>query len=116
MATICDGCKTKIHFDDGSGGGMLSVRHQQPHGDYFRRAITAGISPISPHGASDLDLCETCTEKVLVLLGFPTETLIKIPPIPGEEEPDPDQPLAGALTDDELRELGLPVPINVPGV
>ena len=106
---VCDVCGTKFGHDDGHAN--LRVTPPRPNFKLFQALATAGLPYESPEPLA-LDLCVECTKKVLATLGLPTEGC-ELPQLPTVEDPraDPaEKPLAGALTLDELRKLGLDPP------
>jgi len=105
MATICDACGEKFGRD--AGHSTLHVSPPRPDMKLFQALVTAGRS-FTSHDPLALDLCLACTAKTLARLGLPTD-VCELPAMPTTPTPDedPDRPPAGALTEEDLRQLGL---------
>jgi hypothetical protein len=134
MGMICDACGTKFARDDGQS--TLNVSPPRPDFKLFQALATIGQT-YDHRDPLHLDLCLQCTSKALSHLGLSTEicTLPEMPTAPSggsamipafsvmtPEDLDrlgidqseflarpgrTDPPLAGALTIDDLRELGI---------
>jgi hypothetical protein len=134
MGMICDACGTKFGRDDGQS--TLNVSPPRPDFKLFQALATTG-QLYEHRDPLHLDLCLSCTSKVLSHLGLSTEicTLPEMPAAPSDgggtipafsvmtpddlerlgidqrpylARPEPaEPPLAGALTLDDLRELGI---------
>lgn len=100
MATVCDACGTKFGRDEGHAS--LHVAPPRPDLKLFRALAEAGQSYDPPEPLA-LDLCLSCTSKVLTQLGLPTEVC----DLPQAPTPEVGPPPAGALTEEDLRELGI---------
>ena len=105
MGMICDACGTKYARDD----GQSTLNVSPPRVDFkLIQALTEAGQTYEHPEHLHLDLCVACTSKVLSHLGLSTEicTLPQLPPAPSEPAP----PNAGALTKEDLRQLGLVEP------
>lgn len=102
MSMVCDACGTKFGRNDGLS--TLNVSPPLPDYRVFQEFAAIGQLP-THHDPLRLDLCLTCTARVLEHLGLSTAICAppQMPPTPA----DPAQPPTGALTEDDLRQLGL---------
>lgn len=105
MATICDACGTKFGRDDGHAN--LHVSPPRPDLKLFRELAATGQS-YDPPDPLALDLCLSCTSKALAHLGLPTQVC----DLPKIQTADAEPPPTGALTEADLRELGITPPIS----
>jgi len=105
MATVCDSCEAKYGRDAGSS----SLNVSPPRPDF--QALAAAGRPYEYREPLALDLCLACTRKALAQLGISTE-ICDLPELPKPDE-ETDRPNIGALTDEDLRQLGL---VEPPGI
>lgn len=105
MASICDSCGEKFTRD--SGSAHLRVSPPRVSFKLLQALVTAGRAHES-HDPLELDLCLACTRTTLTHLKQPTDVcdLPEVPPSILMTDP-PDGPNIGALTDEDLRQLGL---------
>lgn len=105
MALVCDVCATKFGHSDCRAN--LNVSPTQPNLKIFQALAAAGRSwePVEPLA---LDLCVECTKKVLGILGL-SAAVCESPAVPEPTPNDeaPERPNIGALTAEDLRQLGL---------
>lgn len=99
---VCDACEEKYGRE--SGNASLHVSPPRPDFKLFQALAVAGKSYES-HEPLALDLCLACTRKTLAHLGLPTE-VCDLPQLPTTDDEEPASS-AGALTDEDLRQLGL---------
>ena len=81
-----------------------------PQGEYakhFEALVIAGQS-YRIRESLTLDLCRTCVRKALAHLGLSTDVCELPEPVP--QIGDPERPSSGALTEEDLRQLGLADP------
>ena len=104
MATVCDACGEK--FARNGGHAALHVSPPIPDFKIFNAFATAG-QPYEHRDPVDLDLCLACASKALTHLGLPTDVceLPEAPAVPTSSGDNDQSPLAGALTEEELRAL-----------
>jgi len=105
MGMICDACGTKFGHDN----GQSTLNVSPPRIDFkMIQALTEAGQIYEHREHLHLDLCLSCTSKVLSHLGLSTEicTLPQLPPASTEAAP----PNTGALTEEDLRQLGLTDP------
>lgn len=96
MSTRCDSCNTKIERRQGYASIMISPSHREID-------FTAAVIPppsIADYESSNLDVCAACIPKFVAALGLPADTFV----------PNTPPPASGALSERELRELGLDPP------
>lgn len=110
MGMICDACGQKYGRDEGSA--TLHTSPPRPDFKLFQALATSGQA-YAPQEALMLDLCLTCTKKVLVHLGLPTDSF-ELPQLPEAEGDEGSRQLTeeelrqrGALTEKDLRQLGM---------
>ncbi len=105
MAMMCDACGEKFGREDGHAS--LHVNPPRPDFKLITRLTRAGKT-FEHREMMTLDLCRACTAKALTTLGQSTE-ICELPELsePVDDEGVPDRPPIGALTSDELRELGI---------
>jgi len=109
MAMICDACGKKF----GSDGveGCATMRITPPRPDFRMILALASVGQrVEPRDPASHDLCLGCTAKALVHLGLPADVCALPPPVPNAPADEPPPEPLGALTDDELRELGIELP------
>jgi hypothetical protein len=100
MAMICDACGTKYANDGGSAHLRVSP-HRADFKVYQAHAVAGQTyEPLEP---LTLDLCLACASKALAHLGLPTAVCEPPRLPPTDEAPE----LGGALTDEDLKNLGL---------
>jgi hypothetical protein len=104
MAKVCDACGTKYKHDDGET--TLRVSPPSMSHEMLMARVDRGLPYAPPMPSLDVDLCIQCTSKVLAILGMPTE-ICELPQLPPAPPPPSEPSNAGALTDDDLRKLGL---------
>jgi hypothetical protein len=102
MAMVCDACGTKFSRDN----GQSSLHVTPPRVDFrmIEALARAGLPPYEQPDFMQLDLCIQCTSKALTHLGLPTK-ICELPVLPTEAAESDGN--AGALTADDLRQLGL---------
>jgi hypothetical protein len=102
MAMVCDACGTKYSRESGE-----SRLHVTPPSIDFRTIeafVNAGLPAPDRISFVQHDLCLQCTSKALAHLGLPTN-VCEVPTLP--TPPAPEGGNTGALTDEDLRSLGL---------
>jgi hypothetical protein len=105
MAMICDACGTKF-VQNNDGHSTLSVSPPRIDFKMIQALMNAG-KPFEHREHASHDICLACTRKVLGLLSLPTG-VCDLPEVPVEALADPStKPLAGALTPEELKALGI---------
>src|SRR5438046_1078494 len=108
MAMVCDVYGTKFARDT-SGHATLHVSPPRPDFKLISALVIAGKPYETPDHLA-LDLCLGCTAKTLAHLGLPTDIceLPEMPAVPSAMPIDGDgSPPAGALTLDDLKQLGI---------
>jgi hypothetical protein len=106
---ICDACGEKYKQHE-SGHATLHVSPPRPDFKLFQALAAAGQS-FEAKEPQTLDLCATCTSKTLAHLGLSTE-IMELPQLPetakvDDGDKDPERSNTGALTQEDLRTLGL---------
>jgi hypothetical protein len=102
MGMICDACGTKFARDD----GQSTLNVSPPRIDFkLIQALTEAGQSYEHREHLHLDLCLSCTAKVLSHLSLSTE-ICELPQLPTA----PSDPASGALTEEDLRQLGLTEP------
>jgi hypothetical protein len=104
MAMVCDACGEKYGRDSVNASSHLHVSPPRPDFKLYQALTAAGQSYESREPLT-LDLCLSCTRKVLTQIGLSTE-ICDLPELPKTNE-ETGRPNAGALTDEDLRQLGL---------
>jgi hypothetical protein len=107
MGMVCDVCETKFGHD--ACHANLRVTPPRPDFKLFQALAAAG-QPYESAEPLALDLCVECTKKVLLTLGLPIDgcELPQLPEPPKADKVDAEPaPNAGALTEEELRKLGM---------
>lgn len=102
---VCDACGEKYGRDEGSAN--LHVSPPRPDAKHFEALVIAGQS-YRIRESLTLDLCRTCVRKALAHLGLSTDVCELPEPVP--QIGDPERPSSGALTEEDLRQLGLADP------
>ena len=107
MGMVCDACGEKYKQHE-SGHATLHVSPPRPDFKLYQTFAAAGISYETREPLA-LDLCSACTKKALATLGLSTEImeLPQLPEVPKPDDEEADRPNTGALTEDDLRKLGL---------
>ncbi len=102
MAMVCDACGTKYSRE----GGQSRLHVTPPSIDFkmIEAFVNAGLPPPDRPSFVEHDLCLQCTSKALTHLGLPTN-ICEIPKLP--VEPASGAGNTGALTDEDLRALGI---------
>jgi hypothetical protein len=110
MGMVCDACGDKYKQHE---SGHATVHVSPPRPD-FKALIAAGL-PCETREPLALDLCAACTTKTLAALGLSTE-IMELPEVPKAGDEETDRPNASALTQEELRTLGLLEPGTSPKI
>jgi hypothetical protein len=105
MAMVCDACGAKFARDGSEGHATLAIAPPRLDFKMIQSLVSAG-KYIEPREHATHDLCRGCTIKALAHLGLPTD-ICELPDLPSEGSPPDSPPPTGALTADDLRELGL---------
>lgn len=104
MAMLCDACGTKFARDEGNSN--LSVSPPRIDFKTIQALMNVGKS-FEPREHVTHDLCLACTRKALAFLELPTD-VCELPELPAPPPTEPsERPLAGALTPEELKALGI---------
>jgi hypothetical protein len=102
MATVCDACKATTSFR--TGRSKLEIEPPKLTSMELTaiaiKGIETGSVNIPEQDKETLDLCITCTHKALLHLGIGK----------AEAQPASAPPPGGALTSEDLRELGIEPP------
>lgn len=98
MSKICDSCKQSMP----QGGGGAEIWITDPTPDFRNMSVdTFDTLPITTRQPPRLDICPSCLLRLVDTLALPPDTFT--PRLPPAEPPTP----AGALTEEDLVELGL---------